>query len=418
MTTIGDMKLAAGPTSSGGDCSALVTVTTPDCETPICRLGEAREILGGLTVRQLIERMVSPNSLLSVQVPMTQLEAETPAALMISELLKAGCEVILGGNGNSPIPLDRPASEIVEAQVGAQGSAFVNLSLEVRATRDGVDPAHERRQVAVPEVVEADICGTAEVETISAPPVWETPTSDRREVESPVTVEADLGSTFQPEAAPEAPAMTEPMPVEKIEELYANVAAEEDELVTASSAAPAELTPLAAPSQQLVAIVAERPARQPRTTGSADARKEYIRKSDWLRAQFLPEVQALDFSGLFVGNLGMGVREEQARRTVVLADPSRITEVLLRGNSYRRSGDHARALICYQELVDMDSGNADFRFLLGKTLVELGQYEQGIDALNRAKELGHEGARKELETVKASIPKTRNPLGFLKFWKQ
>lgn len=408
MTTIGDAKLMEGSLFSGGNCSALVTVTTPDCETPICRLGEAKEILGDLTVRQLIERVVSPNSLLSVQVPMTQLEAETPTALAISELLSAGCEVILEGDGSAPVPLDRPASAIVGAQVGAQGSAFVNLSLEVRATRDGVDAAHERRQMAVPEVVEADICGTAEVETLPAPPVWESPTSDRREVEAPEAVEAEVTLSSEPEAGPEAPERTEPMPVEQIEELYANVAAEEE------LAAPAP----AAPSQQMVAIVAETPPRQPRSTGSGDARKEYIRKSDWLRAQFLPEVQALDFSGLFVGNLGMGVREEQARRTVVLADPSRITEVLLRGNSYRRSGDHAKALICYQELVDMDPGNADFRFLLGKTLIELGQYEQGIEALNRSKELGHEGARKELETAKASIPKTRNPLGFLKFWKQ
>ena len=378
MTTIGDSKLTDASPFSDGDCSALVTVSTPDCETPICRLGGAKDILGDLTVRQLIERVVSPNSLLSVRVPMTQLEAETPTAMAISELLTAGCEVILEGDGDAPIPLDRPAAAITEAQVGAQGSSFVSISLEVRAASDGVDAEHERRQVSVPEVVEVT-----------------------------------LTSAAQPEEAPRV----EPMPVEKIEELFADALAEPGEqtvtaLVTEANPAPA------APSSNIVAIVAETPPRQPRSTANSGARKEYIRKSDWLRAQFLPEVQALDFSGLFVGNLGMGVREEQARRTVVLADPSRITEVLLRGNSYRRTGDHTRALICYQELVDMDPGNADFRFLLGKTLLELGQYEQGVEALNRAKELGHEGARKELETVKTAMPKARNPLGFLKFWKQ
>ncbi len=31
----------------------------------------------------------------------------------------------------------------------------------------------------------------------------------------------------------------------------------------------------------------------------------YLRKNDWLRAQFLPEVEVLDFRGLFVGNKGL-----------------------------------------------------------------------------------------------------------------
>jgi tetratricopeptide (TPR) repeat protein len=220
------------------------------------------------------------------------------------------------------------------------------------------------------------------------------------------------------------------MSVEKLEEIFAD---QEDEPIAAARAmastmpleesavggseqpAAAQSDSAAAPQSgppKIVAIVAERPARQPRSTAASGGRKEYIRKSDWLRAQFLPEVQALDFSGLFVGNLGMGVREQQARRNVVLADPARITDVLLRGNSFRRSGDHAKALICYQELVDMDPGNADFRFLLGKTLLDLGQHNQAID-----KELGHEGARKELEAVKPVVARQRSPLGFLRFWK-
>ena len=103
---------------------------------------------------------------------------------------------------------------------------------------------------------------------------------------------------------------------------------------------------------------------------------------------------------------------------MVLADPARVTDILLRGNGYRRSGDHAKALICYQELVDMDPGNADFRFLLGKTLLELNQHDSGAEAFARAKELGHEGAAKELDTLRRSGARSRHPLGFLKFWKQ
>ena len=400
MTTTGDSELTAASPFVDADCSTLITVSTPDCDTPICRLGNAKEILGNLTVRQLIERVVSPNSLLSVHVPMTQLEAETPTAAAISELLATGCEVVLEDdpNGNMPVPLDAPAASITEAQVGAQGSSFLNISLEVRASNGGVALADERRQMAVPEVVEVET-PQAPAADLSTPPAEE-----RRQAAVPEVVEAALEPAASPDEVAPVDDLAQPISIEKIEELFA------DEKVELTAPAPA--------SSSIVAIVAERPPRQPRITSESAARKEYIRKSDWLRAQFLPEVQALDFSGLFVGNLGLGVREEQARRNVVLADPARITEILLRGNSYRRTGDYAKALICYQELVDMDPGNADFRFLLGKTLLELGQHEQGVDALNRARELGHEGARKELETVKAAAPKARNPLGVLRFWKQ
>ncbi len=94
----------------------------------------------------------------------------------------------------------------------------------------------------------------------------------------------------------------------------------------------------------------------------------YLRQADLLHARFLPEVESLDFSGLFVGNLGSEVLESRRRRGVNhAADPSRITDLLLRGNGYRRSGAHAKALLCYQELVELDPNNADFRFLLNTT---------------------------------------------------
>jgi tetratricopeptide (TPR) repeat protein len=178
------------------------------------------------------------------------------------------------------------------------------------------------------------------------------------------------------------------------------------------STAPAESK---TPTGSILTIVAEKPADEPKAP--ARDRKEYVRKADWLRAQFLPEVETLDFSGLFVGNLGMGIRQEKTRRNVVLADPARITEVLLRANGYRRNGDHPKALICYQELIDMDTSNSDFRFLMGKTLLALGQRDQALETFTRAKELGHEGAEKELEDLKRSGHRPKAALGFLRFWK-
>jgi hypothetical protein len=243
----------------------------------------------------------------------------------------------------------------------------------------------------------------AESEGVASPPIGAT---------SPLIPE----STSAPIEATGAPEDGLPEPTAAHEEVHEPVREAEgsgpsaEEMPAVPSAAPQEQ-----PAGAIVTILAEKPTEQP--SGAPKERKEYARKSDWLRAQFLPEVEALDFSGLFVGNLGLGIREEKGRKNVVLADPSRITEVLLRANGYRRSGDHPKALICYQELVDMDASNADFRFLLGKTLIELGQGEQAMEALLRAKELGHDGAEKELEALKRSGHRPKAALGFLRFWK-
>ena len=95
-------------------------------------------------------------------------------------------------------------------------------------------------------------------------------------------------------------------------------------------------------------------------------RQGYVRRSDWLRAQCFPEVDVLDFRGLFVGNKGLEILE-QPRPQTAYPDPSYVAEVLLRGNGHRRRGLHAQALQCYQELVALDPYNADYRFLLDAT---------------------------------------------------
>lgn len=354
------MSTQAGRTSTqetNTKTSVIINISTPGSPTPICRIANSEEVLGDLTIRQLIERIVSPKSLFSVGVPMSQLEAESPAATAVAELLSAASsQVVLHGSANEeirPVALDEPARSVARLHTGAQGTAFLDLNLEVRPVSDNTPPAGaERRRVALPEVVEAP----AVTQPASAPP-------ERQRQEAP--------------PAPE-PASTE----------------------------------------GIMTIVAEVPTKKAEEGAPTWDRKEYLRKSDWLRAQFQPEVEALNFTGLFVGNLGFGIREEQPRRQVVLADPARITDILLRGNGYRRAGDHAKALICYQELVDMDASNADFRFLLGKTLVELGQYNSAVEAFARAKELGHDGAVKELEALRKSGQRARRPLGFLRFWKQ
>lgn len=374
MTT--DTNALASSPFSEESCSALVTLSTPECPTPICRLGTAQKVIGDLTVRQLVERAISPTSPMSLDVPPSQLDAEAPTALAVRELLLSGrFEVVLMGDGlmgERVLGPDEPLASVAEAQLSSQGTAFMNLALEIRPTEKAADlPGEDRRLLAVPEPMEAETPPAQEPAAVAAAP-------------SPIGFEEER------------------LPVEMA--LAPEPAAGREESASES------------PDSRIIAIVAE-PGQRP-AEAVPSGKKEYVRKADVLRAQFLPEVEALDLSGLFVGNLGPGIRQQQARRSVILADPSRITELLLRGNSYRRNGEHAKALICYQELADMDPANADFRFLLGKTLLALGQREAGTEALTRARELGHEGARAELQALQPTATRTRRPLSFLRFWRQ
>lgn len=403
--------------SSQHETSVLITLSTPGAPTPICRVCGSDDTLAAMTVQDLVSRMVSPNSLFSIGIPMSQLEAESPTALTVTELLSADSyQVVLVGDAHeaeSVVAPDATVADVAQRHTGAQGNTFLNLNLDVRPLSDAVAPeGDERRETLVPEAIEVETAAPVE----QPPSIQAAPPAPAIDAEQPIETEAalpvleiDTEEPIETEAAPPAPAIHAEAPIETEAALPSPEIDAEEPVETKAEATLS--------SQGIVAIVAQPPPARSRAKVTPD-RKQYVRKADWLRAQFLPEVEALNFSGLFVGNLGLGIREEHTRRNVVLADPARITEVLLRGNGYRRNGDHAKALICYQELVDMDPGNADFRFLLGKTLLALGQEEEAFDTLTRAKELGHDGARKELEQFKQSGSRNRRPLGFLRFWKQ
>ncbi|MFB3883147.1 MAG: hypothetical protein ACE149_17905 [Armatimonadota bacterium] len=390
--------------------SVLITISTPGVETAICRLGNSEEVVRGLTVRELVRRIVSPNSLFSVGVPISQLQAESAAALAIGELIKAdSCQVVTPGRAGLPdqaVALEEQARAVAREQTGTQGNRFLNINLEIRSAADATAPeGDDRRHLAPPPVAEVESSLTKPVlPPATFVPEWSPGYAARPLDPSP--------------SADDAAAISELIAEEPADDQAVDAAASGEGDDQGESIGPLSIPAVAPPTTTdgILTIVAEKPVDEPKA--EPQERKEYVRKSDWLRAQFLPEVEALDFSGLFVGNLGIGVREERSRRNVVLADPARITEVLLRANGYRRSGDHAKALICYQELVDMDASNADFRFLLGKSMVALGQTEEAAQAFLRAKELGHDGADKELSELKRTGHRPRPTLGFLRFWKQ
>jgi len=284
------------------------------------------------------------------------------------------------GTAEQAVALTDPAQMVVREDIDEQEQKVWVISLEVVMSDDAkVMQISERRQVRIPEELDAEVTPSTKAAKASSPPV---------------TLPDDLDD----------PDMILPLGVEKTTEAIPEVKLEKEPQVP--------LTVGDDFSKNIVVIASgEKPP------ASAE-QKGYIRKTDILRAQFLPEIEALDLSGLFVCEFGTIIRQEQERRNVVLTDAARITEVLLQGNGYRRSGNHSKALTCYQELVDMDANNADFRFLLAKTLLMLGREDEAIEAFMRAKELGHEGAKKELDELKAAGVRAKKPLGFLRFWKQ
>ena len=97
---IGESNATSTLTPPRAKASVLITISTPEADTPICRLGDSEDVVSNLTVRQLIQRVISPNSLFSVGVPISQLQAESPTALAIGELLSADCcQVMAPGKG-------------------------------------------------------------------------------------------------------------------------------------------------------------------------------------------------------------------------------------------------------------------------------------------------------------------------------
>lgn len=66
-------------------------------------------------------------------------------------------------------------------------------------------------------------------------------------------------------------------------------------------------------------------------------------------------------------------------------------ELMSRAQQYLDKGDYAAATIELKNAVAADVGNAQARFLLGRTYLEMGQLESAVKELDRARELGMAG---------------------------
>ena len=97
--------------------------------------------------------------------------------------------------------------------------------------------------------------------------------------------------------------------------------------------------------------------------------------------------------------------------------PQTVSAYLMKANSFRQAGEYEKALSYYRVLLKSDADNADFRFLYGKTLMEMGRTQAAMECLQRAKDLGHENAKRELDRLSEKQTK-KSGFNFLRFWRR
>jgi hypothetical protein len=129
----------------------------------------------------------------------------------------------------------------------------------------------------------------------------------------------------------------------------------------------------------------------------------YLRKADVLRAQLLPKIETLDFSGLFVGNFGFRGGATVDGRRVALLSPAEANRYLMLANQCRRAGEWEQAAGHYRTLIAHDPANQDFWFLLGKVEEPRGDLKQALHAFQNALRLGHASAREEIARIQSAL---------------
>jgi len=158
--------------------------------------------------------------------------------------------------------------------------------------------------------------------------------------------------------------------------------------------AAAEITPLTTPDEDTAVSDEDETIEVYVAQG-----KKRVPKIEALMEQFRPKIAVLDFRGLFAGNFGGHVSTAVDVTKLSALSPQTISAYLMKANALRQAGDFEKALSYYRVLLKSDPDNADYRFLYGKALLEMGRVQQAREYLERARELGHENATYELEKL-------------------
>ena len=445
-------------TEVADDASVLITISSSEAEGMIRRWGVISHAIGALSIEALMRGAVDDDvvALLREQRPQ-QYVGEREITEKVKSILDSGYRVFVR-DANDPIDSAR-AGEIQARTLLAQGSGeyqsgslfVLHLTVEPfgaaarAAHHDNVGAAHAREALrrdmccalAAPQLAsratttpepEAGQVGTAPTDRQataaddsnvaadtpprgddddhnSAPEKWSAADEPAADNSALASHYAEPVEVVEAAALADSPESVEPpCPEEQLAE--GEVELEE---VTVAAAMAVEVEP---EHEQITAEAELEP-----NASVAPQPKKHATKADALTEQFRPKVEPLDFRGLFVGNFGF------QRDTVVdvaklsALSPQTISAYLMKANALRQSSEHEKALSYYRVLLKSDPDNADYRFLYGKTLMEMGRVQSARECFERARELGHENAARELEQLEQR--QTKKPaLAFLQFWRR
>jgi hypothetical protein len=424
------------------DANVLITISTSEAEGMIRRWGVIGHAIGDLSVEALVRGAVDDRvlELLRAQRP-HQHASEQPVVAKVKSILDSGYRMFVR-DSNDPIDSAR-AGQIQARSLLARGNpeyptgSFYVLHLTVEpfgpagpaAHRDDAGAASAcdalRREMgspagatlapgptassavtamdaeAKPLVQDEDGVGICLSEVAAAAPT--SGGDDVAERHASPAAEETVEHAATMETGPEACALLDAQPAS--ETAAVSAAVEEPAQAATAQVAPAPEEVAPAPEEAALIEVYE---AQP---------KKHVTKAEVLMEQFRPKVAALDFRGLFVGNFGFQ-RDTVVDVTKLSAlSPQTVSAYLMKANSLRQSGEHEKALSYYRVLLKSDPDNADYRFLYGKTLIEMGRIQPARECLERARELGHENAAHELEQLEDRAAK-KPALAFLQFWRR
>jgi len=384
------------------DANVLITIATSEAPGMIRRWGALTHAIGELSVEALLRGAVDDAvlELLRTQRPQ-QHSVEEPVADKVREVLHSGYRVFVRDTDD---PIDRARAGQIPARTllsrghseSGDGSFYVlHLTVEPFGPAGMASHGDDAAAAVASDALRHDMAaaGAVAVATESTAAIAAPPNAPTDEYAMPALAAA-------PECVPAGERIDE---TAMLLESTATAASEAAESAADEPASRAEVGAAQEPAPEIELYQAQ-PKRQ-------------VTKSEALMEQFRPKVAALDFRGLFVGNFGF------QRDTVVDASklsalsPQTISAYLMKANSLRQSGDHEKALSYYRVLLKADPDNADYRFLYGKTLIEMGRIQPARECFERASELGHENAAHELERLENREAK-KPALGFLQFWRR
>jgi len=394
-------RAAAGP-------SIMLTIELPWAGRQLRRVGPLEELLGEATVDEVIARLVSQEAhgnggyqllpsqyTLHVRRPQDsvfiQIDGSTPARTFLEGqddtgiMLQLRFRVVpLSAGARPAVSQDVRPEEAVEPQDDADRPETTAAALPPAAPAPvaaGPEPAPDLRQVPPAGLRHEPALPIAGIRQ-------ERPAPDLRH-EAPAPV-ADL----RHEAPAPTPEAQTPTATERLLPLGEPQPAEEEPAVDV----PARFGMRHHDLMPLTPGVEDLPASPAPETEPAPAEKKagYLRKADALWAQLHPKIEALDFSGLFVGNFGLSPEAMVKRPRVALISAAEANQYLMQGNQHRREGRFEQAAQCYRTLITNFPENADYWFLLGKVEDENNNPTGALRAFQNAQRLGHTGAREEI----------------------